>query len=228
MKLVIVHVAEEAARRLATDSTDMHTCTVYPPLRAVCPRPDRATPYNRTTGQQLKVMTSHKPVGQRWVTREQYVRYFVLAGSLLDPTGPGPDALRATLLVRSVPGAACRRAACRHARLSRCARARAFTLGFRACVQRGWVLLVARTARTVPPMLRLKCPGAGAASGHRPARLRFVFARRVCKCWPPAAKHVCVPEAMGAPVVLRVPGGVGARPAGHACPHWPPVFQRSV
>ena len=44
--------------------------------------------------QQYHAMTSHKPFGRRWLTREQYIRYFLLCASILDPDSDVPESER--------------------------------------------------------------------------------------------------------------------------------------
>jgi hypothetical protein len=38
-------------------------------------------------------------VGQRWVTREQYIKYFTMASEMLNPSGPSERELRSVLEV---------------------------------------------------------------------------------------------------------------------------------
>jgi hypothetical protein len=40
--------------------------------------------------QHFLVLTEHKPEGRRWVTKEQYLRYFLLCGELLNPAQARP------------------------------------------------------------------------------------------------------------------------------------------
>ena len=35
--------------------------------------------------QQFAVLTDHKPVGRRWVTKEQYIRFFMMCYKMLNP-----------------------------------------------------------------------------------------------------------------------------------------------
>jgi hypothetical protein len=64
-------------------------------MRSSCPRPPPPLP----SGQQFKVLTAHKPLGRRWVTKEQYTRYCVLAAQVLNPDCPPEEELRRGLEV---------------------------------------------------------------------------------------------------------------------------------
>ncbi len=59
----------------------------------------RSTPLPSESGQQFKVLTAHKPLGRRWVTKEQYTRYCVLAAQVLNPDCPLEEELRRGLEV---------------------------------------------------------------------------------------------------------------------------------
>lgn len=51
--------------------------------------------------QQFKTLTRHKKKGQRWITKEQYIRYFTLASHVLNPDCERTDAeTRDSLTVR--------------------------------------------------------------------------------------------------------------------------------
>ncbi len=62
-----------------------------------------ARPCCRCCPQQFAALTAHKPVGRRWVTREQYIRYFIMASELLDPGGIPVAERREALRVGCLP-----------------------------------------------------------------------------------------------------------------------------
>jgi hypothetical protein len=49
--------------------------------------------------QQYQLLTAHKPLGRRWVTKEQYMRYCITAAQALNPDCPAEEELRRGLEV---------------------------------------------------------------------------------------------------------------------------------
>jgi alpha-D-ribose 1-methylphosphonate 5-triphosphate diphosphatase PhnM len=65
------------------------------------------------TAQQFVILTGHKPVGRRWVTKEQYIRYFMIAYSVVCPDmDMSPSEQRAALEVTSRRVVCCRNCSC--------------------------------------------------------------------------------------------------------------------
>ena len=78
-------------------------------VEVCCRNPEAPTPRDLAAGrrtlacarQQFNVMTSHKPFGRHWVTKEQYIRYFMMCARHLDPSSGASDReLRSQLSVR--------------------------------------------------------------------------------------------------------------------------------